>query len=157
MTLHLKKSKKQTIPWRNYKWCRPCRWSSAPYKYTWPSRILQHNLEPTARCISIYKNVNKTELICFKQEWAISTLSVIPLNLKKAVRIPQQQYLFFWTRYTPREGVRPWTDYQSFENLISPKTQLLCQYPLGSDNNTGKSPIHGPYRSIWKLLLGFWV
>ena len=40
-----------------------------------------HNLEQTARDISLYMNTNKMEYICFNQEGAISTLNSGPLKL----------------------------------------------------------------------------
>ena len=53
------------------------------------AKSLLHSLTQAAGGNGLYVNANKTELVCFKQEGAISTLSGEPLE----IHIPCLQYL----------------------------------------------------------------
>ena len=45
--------------------------------------------------IGLYMNANEKKIMSFKQEGALSTLSVKPLNLVDLVLIPRQPYLIY--------------------------------------------------------------
>ena len=70
--LYTKKSKNQMIFSRNYFKYRLSRWSSVNIPTLVKS--LLHSLEQVLESIGLFVNTNKTELVCFKQGGATSSL-----------------------------------------------------------------------------------